>query len=91
MNLKKWNALNAEQKRALEDGSKAFLSTPSTSPPTAPRTTSGRVHDECRHSGHRHEPDIAAFRKATLPVVQAFKARVKSPLVDKALKEAGIQ
>ena len=36
------------------------------------------------------EPDIAAFRKATLPVVQAFKNRVKSPLVDRALKEAGI-
>jgi len=36
------------------------------------------------------EPDIASFRKATLPVVQAFKNRVKSPLVDKALKEAGI-
>ncbi len=35
------------------------------------------------------QPDIPAFRKATLPVVEAFKARVKSPLVDKALKEAG--
>jgi hypothetical protein len=37
------------------------------------------------------EPDIAAFRKATLPVVLAFKNRVKSPLVDQALKEAGVQ
>ena len=36
------------------------------------------------------QPDIAAFRKATLPVVQAFKKRVNSPLVDRALKEAGI-
>jgi TRAP-type C4-dicarboxylate transport system substrate-binding protein len=37
------------------------------------------------------DPDVAAFRKATLPVVKAFQAKVKSPLVDRALKEAGIE
>jgi hypothetical protein len=37
------------------------------------------------------DPDVAACRKATLPVVKAFQAKVKSPLVDRALKEAGIE
>ena len=36
------------------------------------------------------DPDIPAFRQATMPVIEAFRARVKSPLVDQALKEAGV-
>ena len=35
------------------------------------------------------EPDLEAFRKATAPVVDEFKKRVKSPLVDGALQESG--
>ena len=92
MNLKKWNALNAEQKRALDDGSKAFFQRDLEYFTTNPNTADDKVVGFMANAGVMvTEPDIAAFRKATLPVVQAFKKRVKSPLVDKALKEAGIQ
>jgi len=91
MNLKKWNSLNADQKKALEEGSKAFFKTDSEYFTTNPNTANDRVVGFMANAGVTvTEPDIAAFRKATLPVVQAFKKRVKSPLVDKALKEAGI-
>ncbi len=92
MNLKKWNALNAEQKKALDEGSKAFFKVDAEYYTTAAATATPRVVTQMSGTGVTvSEPDIAAFRKATLPVVQAFKARVKSPLVDRALKEAGIQ
>jgi TRAP-type transport system periplasmic protein len=91
MNLKKWNALTADQKRALEDGSKAFFRTDLEYFTTNPNTADDKVVGFMANAGVVvTDPDIAAFRKATLPVVQAFKNRVKSPLVDKALKEAGI-
>jgi len=92
MNLKKWNSLNAEQKKALDEGSKAFFKVDAEYYTTAAATATPRVVTQMSGTGVTvSEPDIAAFRKATLPVVQAFKTRVKSPLVDKALKEAGIQ
>ena len=92
MNLKKWNSLNAEQKKALDEGSKAFFKVDADYYTTAAATATPRVVTQMTGTGVTvSEPDIAAFRKATLPVVQAFKARVKSPLVDQALKEAGIQ
>ena len=91
MNLKKWNSLSAEQKKALDEGSKAFFKTDSEYFTTNPNTANDRVVGFMANAGVTvTEPDIASFRKATLPVVQAFKNRVKSPLVDKALKEAGI-
>jgi len=91
MNLKKWNSLNAEQKKALDAGSKAFFKVDAEYYTTAAATATPRVVTQMTGSGVTvSEPDIAAFRKATLPVVQAFKARVKSPLVDRALKDAGI-
>ncbi len=91
MNLKKWNALTAEQKRALEDGAKAFFRTDLEYFTTNPNTADDKVVGFMANAGVVvTEPDIAAFRKATLPVVEAFKKRVKSPLVDRALKEAGI-
>jgi TRAP-type transport system periplasmic protein len=92
MNLKKWNSLNAEQKKALDEGSKAFFKVDAEYYTTSAATATPRVVTQMTGTGVTvSEPDIAAFRKATLPVVQAFKARVKSPLVDRALKEAGIQ
>ena len=91
MNLKKWNSLNAEQKKALDEGSKAFFKVDAEYYTTAAATATPRVVSQMSTTGVTvSEPDIAAFRKATLPVVQAFKARVKSPLVDRALKDAGI-
>lgn len=90
MNLKKWTALNAEQKAAIEAGSKAFFTTDSAYFTSNPNTANDKVVDFMAKAGVVvSEPDIAAFRKATEPVVNAFRARVKSPLVDKALKEAG--
>ena len=92
MNLKKWNALSADQKRALDDASKEFFRADLEYFTTAPNTADDRVVGFMANAGVVvTEPDIASFRKATLPVVQAFKNRVKSPLVDKALKEQGIQ
>jgi TRAP-type transport system periplasmic protein len=91
MNLRKWNSLDAEQKKALDEGSKSFFKVDADYYTTSATTASPRVVTQMASSGVTvSEPDIAAFRKATLPVVQAFKARVKSPLVDRALKEAGI-
>ena len=91
MNLKKWNALFADQKRALDEGSKAFFKADLDYFTTNPNTADDKVVGFMANSGVVvTEPDIAAFRKVTLPVVQAFKNRVKSPLVDRALKEAGI-
>jgi tripartite ATP-independent transporter DctP family solute receptor len=91
MNLKKWNSLNAEQKKALDEGAKTFFKVDADYYTTSATTASPRVVTQMASSGVTvSDPDIAAFRKATLPVVQAFKARVKSPLVDRALKEAGI-
>ena len=82
----------AEQKKALDEGSKAFFKVDAEYYTTAAATATPRVVTQMSGTGVTvSEPDIAAFRKATLPVVQAFKTRVKSPLVDKALKEAGIQ
>ena len=91
MNLRKWNSLDAEQKKALDEGSKSFFKVDADYYTTSATTASPQVVTQMASSGVTvSEPDIAAFRKVTLPVVQAFKARVKSPLVDRALKEAGI-
>jgi len=92
MNLRKWNSLSADQKKALDEGSKAFFKVDAEYYTTSSSTATPAVVEKMKSSGVTvTEPDIAAFRKATLPVVQAFKNRVKSPLVDKALKEQGIQ
>ena len=92
MNLKKWNSLDADQKRALEEGAKTFFNVDAEYYTTSASTASPRVVTQMAGSGVVvSEPDIAAFRAATLPVVLAFKNRVKSPLVDQALKEAGVQ
>ncbi|HWI35197.1 MAG TPA: TRAP transporter substrate-binding protein [Burkholderiales bacterium] len=92
MNLRKWSALSADQKKALDEGSKAFFKVDADYYTTSSTTATPAVVEKMKGSGVTvTEPDIAAFRKATLPVVQAFKNRVKSPLVDKALKEQGIQ
>ena len=90
MNLKKWNSLAADQKAALNEGAKAFFKTDAAFFTTNPGTNNDETVTTMRNAGAViTEPDIEAFRKATLPVVQAFKARVKSPLVDQALKDAG--
>jgi TRAP-type transport system periplasmic protein len=92
MNLKKWNSLDADQKRALEEGAKTFFNVDAEYYTTSASTASPRVVTQMAGSGVVvSDPDIAAFRKATLPVVLAFKNRVKSPLVDQALKEAGVE
>ena len=92
MNLRKWNSLSADQKKALDAGSKAFFKVDADYYTTNSNTATPAVVTKMKESGVTvTEPDIAAFRKATLPVVQAFRNRVKSPLVDQALKEAGIQ
>jgi len=92
MNLRKWNSLSADQKKALDEGSRAFFKVDAEYYTTSSNTATPAVVSKMKDSGVTvTEPDIAAFRKATLPVVQAFKNRVKSPLVDKALKEQGIQ
>jgi TRAP-type C4-dicarboxylate transport system substrate-binding protein len=91
MNLKKWSSLSPDQKKALDEGAKSFFDTDAAYYTTSATTASPRVVTQMASSGVTvSDPDIAAFRKATLPVVQAFRARVKSPLVDRALKEAGI-
>jgi TRAP-type C4-dicarboxylate transport system substrate-binding protein len=91
MNLKKWSSLSAEQKKALDEGARSFFDVDAAYYTTSSTTASPKVVTQMASSGVVvSDPDIAAFRKATLPVVQAFKARVKSPLVDRALKEAGI-
>src|SRR5262245_56200147 len=92
MNLKKWNAMTPEQKAALDEGSKAFFWADSAYFTSNPNTANDRVVGFMAQSGVVvTEPDIQAFRKSTTPVVQAFKARVKSPLVDQALKDAGYE
>ena len=92
MNLKKWDSLSAEQKRALEDGAKSFFRADLEYFTTNPNTADDKVVGFMANAGVVvTEPNIASFRKATAPVVQAFKARVKSPLVDQALKDAGYQ
>jgi TRAP-type transport system periplasmic protein len=91
MNLKKWSSLSAEQKKALDEGAQTFFKVDADYYISNANTATPRVVTQMATSGVTvSEPDIAAFRKATLPVVQAFKNRVKSPLVDRALKEAGI-
>ena len=92
MNLKKWNSLTAEQKSAIEEGSKAFFRTDLEYFTTGPNTADDKVVGFMAKAGVVvTDPDIPAFRKSTASVVQAFKSRVKSPLVDQALKEAGFQ
>jgi tripartite ATP-independent transporter DctP family solute receptor len=92
MNLKKWNSLTPEQKSAVEAGAKAFFWTDSAYFTSNPNTANDRVVGFMAQAGVTvTEPDIQAFRKATLPVVTSFKARVKSPLVDQALKDAGYE
>src|SRR5439155_11310959 len=91
MNLKKWSSLSAEQKKALDEGAQTFFKVGADYYISNANTATPRVVTQMATSGVTvSEPDIAAFRKVTLPVVQAFKNRVKSPLVDRALKEAGI-
>jgi tripartite ATP-independent transporter DctP family solute receptor len=92
MNLRKWSSLSPDQKKALDEGSRAFFKVDADYYTTNSNTATPAVVTKMKDSGVTvTEPDIAAFRKATLPVVQAFKKRVKSPLVDRALKEQGIQ
>lgn len=91
MNLRKWNALTAAQKAELQEGSKAFFDADLAYFTSGPKTADDKVVGFMANAGVIvTEPDIPAFRKATMPVVDAFKARVKSPLVDRALKEAGM-
>lgn len=91
MNLRKWNGLTAEQKAALEEGSKAFFTADSAYFTSSPNTANDKVVGFMQKAGVTvTDPDIPAFRKATQPVIDAFRARVKSPLVDQALKEAGV-
>ncbi|HSD55272.1 MAG TPA: hypothetical protein VLC47_13970, partial [Burkholderiales bacterium] len=86
------NSLDADQKRALEAGARVFFNIDAEYYTTSASTAGPRVVSQMAGSGVVvSEPDIAAFRKATLPVVVAFKNRVKSPLVDQALKEAGVE
>ena len=90
MNLRKWNALSAEHKAALQEGAKGFFRADAEYYATKPGTNNAEVVATMQKSGVTvSEPDVQAFRKATRPVVEAFKARVKSPLVDQALKDAG--
>ena len=92
MNLKKWNALSADQKAAIDEGAKAFFKHDAAYFISNPGTNNDETVSTLQKAGAViTEPDVEAFRKATLPVVQAFKARVKSPLVDQALKDAGYQ
>ncbi|MFN0304596.1 MAG: TRAP transporter substrate-binding protein [Burkholderiales bacterium] len=92
MNLKKWNSLSADQKAAIDEGANAFFKTDAAYFVSNPGTSNDDTVTTLRTAGAIvTEPDVEAFRRATLPVVQAFKARVKSPLVDQALKDAGYQ
>ncbi len=91
MNLKKWTALTAEQKAALDEGGKAFLAKNREYYTTNPATSTASVTAMMQKAGVTiTEPDIEAFRRATAPIIVAFKQRMKSPLVDQALKEAGL-
>ncbi|MSQ20072.1 MAG: TRAP transporter substrate-binding protein [Betaproteobacteria bacterium] len=91
MNLRKWNGMTAEQKAALQEGGKAFLMKNREYYTSNPTTSTGNVTAMMQKAGVTiTEPDIEAFRKATAPIITAFKQRVKSPLVDQALKEAGL-
>lgn len=90
MNLRKWNALSAEQKAALQEGANGFFRADAEYYASKPGTNNAEVVATMQKAGVTvSEPDVQAFRKATRPVVDAFKARVKSPLVDQALKDAG--
>ncbi len=90
MNLRKWNALSPEQKAALDAGAKAFVATNRAYYTDSPTTGTTQTVAAMQKAGVTvTEPDIASFRKATGSIVQDFKKRVKSPLVDQALEEAG--
>ncbi|MFN0303025.1 MAG: TRAP transporter substrate-binding protein [Burkholderiales bacterium] len=90
MNLRKWNALSAEQKEAIEAGSKAFVVNNRAYYLDSPTTGTVQTVAAMKNAGVTvTEPDLDAFRKATSSVVHDFKKRVKSPLVDRALDEAG--
>jgi tripartite ATP-independent transporter DctP family solute receptor len=90
MNLKKWNGLSAPQRAALDEGAKHFGRVVNEWVMTRPGTNNREVVDMMRKAGVVVvDPDVAAFRKTTRNVVEEFRARVKSPLVDQVLKEAG--
>jgi tripartite ATP-independent transporter DctP family solute receptor len=91
MNLRRWNALPADQKAAIEEAAKGFFRADAEYYTSKPGTNNAETVETMRKGGVTvSEPDFDAFRKATRPVIEAFKARVKSPLVDQALKDAGI-
>jgi len=90
MNLRKWNALSSEQQAALIEGGKGFFKVDAEYYASKPATNNAEVVEMMRKAGVTvAEPDVQAFRNATRPVVEAFRAKVKSPLVDQALKDAG--
>ncbi len=90
MNLRKWNALSPEQQAALIEGGKGFFKVDAEYYASKPGTNNAEVVEMMRKAGVTvAEPDVQAFRNATRPVVEAFRAKVKSPLVDQALKDAG--
>lgn len=92
MNLRKWNSLNPEQKLAVEVGTKAFFDNHQGFFVSNPNTSDENIVGFMTKSGVTvTEPDIAAFRKATAPIVQAFRTRLNSPLVERALAEAGVK
>lgn len=91
MNLRKWNGLSAEHKAALQEGAKGFFRVDDEYYSAKPGTNNAEVVETMRKAGVTvSDPDIEAFRKATRPVIEAFRARAKSSLVDQALKEAGL-
>ena len=91
MNLRKWNSLSAEHKVALQEGAKGFFRVDDEYYSAKPGTNNAEVVETMRKAGVTvSAPDIEAFRQATRPVIEAFRARAKSPLVDQALKEAGL-
>jgi len=89
MNLKKWNKLTADQKREIEHASNAFFDADSAYFTSSPNTANDKVVGFMAKSGVIvSQPDVEAFRKATLPVIEKFKVKVKSELVDQILAEA---
>ena len=90
MNQRKWNGLSAEHRAALAEGARGFFRVNNEWYATRPGSNNREVVDTMRKAGVTvSEADVPAFRSSTRHIVDDFRGRVKSPLVDQILKAAG--
>ena len=91
MNLDFWNGLTPAERAAVQEGSGVFRDKNDAYHTDQPGTNEADAIETWKKRGGTVEPnvDIAAFRRATRPVIDEWKTKLGAEFIDRVLKEAG--